>query len=410
MSLKSEFECEACAKEFAAMNLLLSEGDRLIAKALVLSEVAQIARAEYRMNQILNASWNLRSKQAADAAGARARSGSNAKEITALVGRYMDKWSTDVAKPYTNSIAEIYKLARTAGFKKANKNTKSSLQYSSALLDKLSEPVEKAKKAKVKPDFDLLDDSAIDALQDDQMIWIGEHYDSNVSVVVRGSVEDTMKLGLGRNDAGLAMSMAVRESLRKVQTPGGFYGTQSQYFEGLAANTATNSRVRGQVRSFVDVGVTRFVLVNPMDRRTSEICQHMNGKVFLVEDAVQQIESEAGATNPDDVRAAHPWMSYKELQTISPKSGDVGRSDSAALAKSGIVLPPFHFRCRTTVDISQESRYFSALTSYERKTIISIPNKTSPTRRNTPKPTPKSGVPKGGKHPTKRPATMPVIS
>lgn len=392
------------------MNLLLCESDRLIAKALVLSEVAQIARAEYRMNQILNAAWNLRAKQAAEAAGVRARSGGKAKEISALVGKYMNKWPNDVAKPYTNSISEIYKLARTAGLKKATKNTKSSLQYSSALLDKLSEPVEKAKKAQVKPDFDLLDDSAIDALQDDQMIWIGEHYDNNVSVVVRGSVEDTMKLGLGRNDAGLAMSMAVKESLARVQTPGGFYGTQSQYFEGLAANTATNSRVRGQVRSFVDVGVTRFVLVNPMDRRTSEICQHMNGKVFLVEDAVQQIESEAGATHPDHVKAAHPWIPYNELRNISPKSGNVGRRDSAALAKSGIVLPPFHFRCRTTVDISHESRYFSALTEYERKTIVSIPRKTSPTRANTPKPKPKSKVPKAGKHPTKRPATMPIIS
>lgn len=408
--MMSEFECEACAKEFAAMNILLSESDRLVAKALVLSEVAQIARAEYRMNQLLSASWNLRAKQAAEAAGARARSGAGAKEILASVNKYMGKWPTDVAKPYTNSIAEIYKLARTAGLKKANNDTKSSLQYSSALLDKLSEPVEKAKRAKVKPDFDLLDDSAIDALQDDQMIWIGEHYDSNVSVVVRSSVEDTMKLGLGRNDAGLAVSMAVKESLARVQTPGGFYGTQAQYFEGLAANTATNSRVRGQVRSFVDVGVTRFVLVNPMDRRTSEICQHMNGKVFLIEDAVQQIEKEAGATHPDHVRAAHPWMSYKELSVISPKSGDVGRKDTAALAKNGIVLPPFHFRCRTTVDISHEYRYFSSLTNYERKTLISIPRKTSPTRSNTPKPTPKSKVPKSGKHPTKRPATLPIIS
>jgi len=76
----------------------------------------------------------------------------------------------------------------------------------------------------------------------------------------------------------------------------------------------------------------------------------MNGKVFSVEVAVNHIEKLSGATDPDFVKANHPWLSFKQVQAISPQAGHVSKRDSDALARAGIPLPPFHFRCRTTVD------------------------------------------------------------
>ncbi len=150
----------------------------------------------------------------------------------------------------------------------------------------------------------------------------------------------------------------------------------------------TNGRVRGQVRSFVDIGVTRYEIVNPMDRRTSPICQFMNGRVFTVREGASQIESIAGATDPETVKKEHPWMSAKAAGAIHGRGGD------RALARAGLSLPPYHFRCRTTVDISTESISFATLTPREQR--VKIPVRPIPTARNTPK----------RKKPTTRPAKV----
>jgi SPP1 gp7 family putative phage head morphogenesis protein len=400
-----DLQCEACARELEAMYILVASGDDLVAKALVLSEVAQIAKAELRIQELLTAAWQQRSKQAALRAGGLAGGGKSASTIELEIRRVMKKWQTDVSRPFSAVVKKIYKLARVAGHKKATKQSKLSLQYTSAMVEELDvtkaddEPVATAL---LLPRFDLLDESAIEMLQDDQMLWIGRHYDSNVRDVVREVARDVQTRGLGRREAAVQMMAAVREALGHVRIPGGFTGTDKQYFEGLAANTATNARVRGQLRSFVDIGITIYELVNPMDYRTSEICAHLNGKQFAVQDAVSQVESEAGATSPDQVKEAHPWLSYKDILAISPTAGQVSAEDSRALAAEGVMIPPFHFRCRTTIDISRSHTSFSDLSGAPAAAPRPAPTastvdsglKTAPPRLKAP--------------PGKRPATMPV--
>jgi hypothetical protein len=129
----------------------------------------------------------------------------------------------------------------------------------------------------------------------------------------------------------------------------------------------------------------------------------MNGKVFLVQEAINQIESEAGATKPEQIKTAHPWMSMKDVKTISPKAGNVSRGDSAKLAKGGLALPTYHFRCRSTVDVSVESGSYTSLSSVDIKTLPKPIPKPLPKPRPRPKPVAKPKAPP----PIKRPATMP---
>jgi hypothetical protein len=78
----------------------------------------------------------------------------------------------------------------------------------------------------------------------------------------------------------------------------------------------------------------------------------MDGKKFSTEQANRQVAAEIEAENRDDIKAAHPWFSYKQVIAISPKAGHVSPQDSAALAKAGFPLPPFHFRCRCAIDVN----------------------------------------------------------
>jgi SPP1 gp7 family putative phage head morphogenesis protein len=348
---------ECCSRELDILHDVLVTSDVSIAKALMISEVAQIARHEMRMRDYLLGKWRVRTKQASAQAASAYKEAGTVKAVRATVDTVMKKWAGDVEERATSELSSIYRLARKAGWKKAKGKTKASLQYVVPNLSELDTPLAKAKKKipEVSPKFDLLDENALEELTADQMLWIGIHYAKNVRDAVRIAVTPTMLEGMGRVEAGKFIAKALEEMLGKVSVPSGFIGTDAKYFEGLAANTTTNARVRGQIRSFSDIGITAYEIVNPMDERTSDICQYMNGKVFQVSDAEAQIAKTGAARSPAAVRAAHPWLSADEIQEIGDNGG------TKALAEAGLALPPYHFRCRSTVDISLGSMDFDSL-------------------------------------------------
>lgn len=380
--------CDCASAEFDLVHAYLAQSDELIAKALSLSEVAQIARAEVRARDILLNKWLLRAKEGAHAAGARFASTGHLGSALEAMDEAMAKWQKDVLAPFSLELHTIYKLARVAGAKKASGDTTASLSYNTPEFDVLKPaPV---KKAKTVVHFDLYDESALSALDADQMFWIGEHYQKQVRDTIRFTAQNEIVLrGLGRREAGKALEQGLLKSMKHLKIPGGYHGRADHYFEGVVANAATTGRVRGQIRSFMDYGVTRYLLSNPMDRRTSAICAHLNGTVYTIEHAKNQIESEAGAVDPAHIKSVHPWLPFSEIQKLSPKGGK--DANVKALAAKGISLPPFHFRCRTTVDIDPGSGAYEPLTPAEVKTIPKPP-KPKPKPKPKAKPIPKPSV------------------
>lgn len=402
MLSKLDYDCESCARELVAMYRLAEVADELVAKGLGVSEVAQIARTELRAQRLLAAAWNNRTKQAVAAASSAAARGASYKAIGGAVDSVMKRFEADVRKPYCAAIEQLYELARSAGWKKASGRSKGSLQYSKAEAAALTVPTQKAKSSGVvqgkispEPTFDLVDDNAVEALQRQQMLWVGDHYGADMSTAIRKGAQDVMEQGLGRNESASQMRTTMEGILKgTVSPPGTFRGSSDQYFELLSANAATSARAWGQIRSFDELGCTRYELVNPMDHRTSEICRHLNGKVMLVANAKSQIASEAAAKNPTDIKRAHPWPSIKSVKALSPKAGHVGAADSAALSAGGLSLPPFHARCRTTVDITMEAMgSFEPLTRAEEKVAEDVPSSKSPVvSKTTPTDALKAGI------------------
>jgi hypothetical protein len=345
-----------CA-EIDVTTAFLGVSDELVAKALVVSEVAQIARAEMRARTLLLNHWRVRADQAAKMAEKAVVGGANVQQTLAVVDGVMGKFAEDVKKGFTHEIGTVYRLARVAGWKKGSGQTTASLSYQVAsFTQNIADGKEKVRKAKADPKakvplvFDLVDDHAVADLQTDQMIWIGRAYNQKLREGLRVLVKPAITEGIGRTAAGKKIREAVGTSLRGISIPGGFRGNDATYFEGLAANTMTNARVRGQIRSFDDLELTTYQIMNPDDERTSLICRHMVGKQFQTSQAVAHIEKLSGAKNPAFVKQHHPWLSYRQLVDISSKVGHVSTKDSNALAKAGLPLPPYHFRCRSTVD------------------------------------------------------------
>lgn len=320
--------------------------DDSVAKVLSVSEVAQIARTERRLREYLEAQWNMLAKEAAGAASLMAARGKSAASIAARVDTIMIRWAHNVEGVFSAELERIYKLGRKAAYKKAATRSKASLQYDTPNFTEET-AVKKAKKeVKAEPKMDLADAGSIKALKQQQLLWIGEHYEKNVSQGIASVTRAVIvEAGGDRAKAGKAMAAKVADELAHVRTPDGFHGSAKQYFEGLVANAATVARAHSQMRSFLDIGISAYVIVNPLDERTCPICRHMDGKVFKIEDGAKQMRAELRAKTPGAVRGAHPWMG----------KGITKLTTAGALAGAGQALPPFHFRCRCTVDITEEA-------------------------------------------------------
>lgn len=326
--------------------------DEAVAKALGISEVAQIAKAEVRLRAYLLARWNEAARQAVGRASSMARAGKPARSIAAAVRETMGKWPEAVEPTVHKEIAKIYRLAKIAGWRKATKQTKARLTYDTPNATEVTKAAPAAG-FEILPSFGPIDEGAIAALQEQQTFWIGEHYSENLGATIASTTSDAL-VAAGKKPAvaGELIRERLADELAHVRTPSGFHGSADQYFEGLAANAATVARAYGQIVAFDEVGVTRYVIVNPIDERTCPVCSHMDGKTFTVERGKNQMGAELEADSPDAIKKAHPWLTPAELLAISPKAGPAGPKDEASLADAGISLPPFHFRCRCAVDVS----------------------------------------------------------
>jgi hypothetical protein len=350
IAAKATCEC----LRFDALDHYLREADALVSKAVSVSEVAQIARIEVRMRKALLVKWTARASEASVSAGAVYKSSGSLKGAFAACDKAMNKWDDDVRANYAQSLSDVYKLARRAAHNKATGKSKASLQYVvPGIVVAKAAPKSGGAKGSVHFSFDVVDERAIEKLGKQELWWIGDAY-KNVAPTIREAVEPKVVGGMSRKVGGDLVAKLIQERLADFRIPNGFKGSSERYFEGLAANAVTAARVGGQLGSFIKLGVTSYELVNPMDSRTSDICNELNGTVFQVADAGAQLEKLGKAQTPDQFKAIKPWLSLDKISSLVSRG-------AGALSKAGQMFPPFHFRCRTTVDVSTESLSFSAL-------------------------------------------------
>jgi hypothetical protein len=347
--------CRTCEKasysliDEAYLNLLYA--DILVEKVLGIKEISRIAKSEIRLRKYLEKKWNVRRNEAIKSAVELARNKKSYKTISSSINAIMNKWSRDVLPVYNSEMREVYKLARIAGYKKASGKTKASLQFNVPKTSK-SIPIKKAD-SDIHVDFDLVDENTIEALENKNIFWVGEHYDKNISDSVKDTAKSVMvEAGESTSLAGQLMGERIKDILSKFSTPGGFVGTEKQYFEGLVSNAMTVGRVYGQMRSFSQIGITRYEIVNPGGDRICEVCANIQGTTFDIKQGLEQITKEFKSSSPEDIKKIHPWVGSSKV---------IGKS-SDSLASMGLSLPPYHFRCRCTIDVSSEVESFEDLT------------------------------------------------
>lgn len=209
-------------------------------------------------------------------------------------------------------------------------------------------------------DLSLVDRAAIDGIKDQHLMWLTT---KGGAVYTGGDFAAVSRQLIEEGKSGAEIAEAFKRAAEKKYGVGTFAGRGASYWSGVAEHAATTAGIAGQLNQLVSLGWTRYVVVNPMDERTTPVCQMMNGKTVVVSDGVANLAAVQAATTPDEVRAAKPFVSGgspKQLEAaigskLTPGAMDLSAKQSKDLSAAGLAMPPYHFRCRSFIDISFEA-------------------------------------------------------
>jgi hypothetical protein len=172
-----------------------------------------------------------------------------------------------------------------------------------------------------------------------------------VEQAIKDRAEEMLSQGLSPELVGQDLFL----DAERLYGVGTFAGKSSMYWGGVVDYAGTLSAVRGQLDTMAELGITRYEIVNPMDERTTPICQQLNGKVFLVNRALNHFNALDGATSVDEVKEIKGFTGSLPPSITLPTANDPASVDerSRVLEREGLLVPPFHFRCRSFLDISE---------------------------------------------------------
>lgn len=193
-----------------------------------------------------------------------------------------------------------------------------------------------------------VDLNAVETLAEQQLWWIGNLWNDHLSRVISATVSrEALTVGLGREQVGRILEGVVNGSIRGVAVPKTFRGSTEQYFQALAGTVRNQASNFGSLGAMRDAGFTTYRIQAVLDERTSDVCREMHGKSFRVDDGVKHVERIRGARDPEEYKRVAGWRTAEEVRQIS--GGGDEESQRKALVAAGVVLPPFHSRCRSVI-------------------------------------------------------------
>lgn len=188
------------------------------------------------------------------------------------------------------------------------------------------------------------DQYAATILEQQQLFWLGNHFDTDVAAAFRATLQNAFSQGLTRDSLAAALKNQFQELGQKSQA----------YWQGLAEHTALRIREFGRLNGYEKAGAKYYRLVNPMDDRTSEICRVLvgAGKIYPLSIALEvrdnllaiDMQKEGLEAAREQIKALAPWI--KESQIVHDAQGN-----PTGVSGAHTPFPPFHWKCRTTTEI-----------------------------------------------------------
>ena len=178
--------------------------------------------------------------------------------------------------------------------------------------------------------FDIADLKASEILGKQNLFWVGNYYNKNL----KSDIDDTLRGYFLEGETIDDVAQSFETKFTKLTDKGDYY------FEGLAKHTTQTVRNLGKITGYEKAGVKGYRIVAVIDDRTSEICEEMNGKEFLLQRGIDYRDKMLSVGSPEDVKQVSEWLPLEEIQGLE--------ADDLPFSMS---LPPFHYGgCRTTTE------------------------------------------------------------
>lgn len=176
----------------------------------------------------------------------------------------------------------------------------------------------------MRPDLD-----ALDALKENNLFWIGAHWNRHTKDKLDAVLTDYFTEGMTRED--LAQRMA--DDFRSLTS------RSHVYWEMVADHMATKGREIGRVTGYQRAGIRYVQIRAHLDERTTLVCRHLHGRVIPVQTLVDQRDAYFAASATGNVEE------MKHIWTMHGKGADLSATPTRDL--KGVGSPPYHYRCRT---------------------------------------------------------------
>lgn len=172
----------------------------------------------------------------------------------------------------------------------------------------------------------------IQFMEDSTLFWIENHFDRHVQERIQNLGREVFEEGLG----------AVRAGQRFAQSElGRQFAKSRSYWELLANAVTTRTRELAHIDAFDDLGFDEVMIDAVIDVRTSCICRTLDGTRIPVSALVRFKEKMMNAESPLEIKnEISPWLSCERVRTLKSQGPE-------ALARAGVVSPPFHGHCRS---------------------------------------------------------------
>lgn len=111
------------------------------------------------------------------------------------------------------------------------------------------------------------------------------------------------------------------------------------YWRVVANSAASRSYHYGFLKAAQFQGFRGYQFVAILDDKTSQICRSINGKQWFIADAVNLMERAIVDPDPNAIKNSMPWVPAAQVEGLS----------SDALRDLGVMVPPLHGNCRSTI-------------------------------------------------------------
>lgn len=301
--------------------------DAILIKASGYDTGTLFLNLERRLQRAISNAFTDAAAPAVDNAVRASTAGKSPTQVTTKLGEMISGWQDGVRAPLLAVLRQgVLEAKRQILLRAAGKLA----------------PIRKAE-AELTPTFTLADERAVEQLVEGQLHWMGEFYSDELAEEIDALVQDVMvNRGLGRAEAGKLLEQVLRAKLglTAADIPPGWGHSAEAYWEMLASNSVTNARVRGSLLQMGELRLPTYTIVAIGDERTCKRCRFMDGKVFPYSLADETMGKIGAARKPEDIKSAHPWASNVKQMENDPEM---------------FPFPPFHGRCRCTVDISDDA-------------------------------------------------------